>query len=626
MQVTAVHQTLASQSGWLNTSRPLTAEDLRGRIILLDFWTFCCINCMHVIPDLKYLEEKFGDDLTVIGVHSAKFQNERDSENIKNAILRYGIEHAVVNDFDFSIWQRFGVRAWPTFMLINPRGTIEATYSGEGNRDEAEADITRLIEKYKGQYVTAKLPIALEKDKQPESVLRFPGKLDSYSENQLVVSDSGNHRVLLVDVAPDAASASIVTRIGSGREGYKDGSFEEAEFRRPQGVLASRDGSFIYIADTENHALRVADMKARTVTTLAGTGRQGYERRASNAPALSTPLASPWDLAFYPNEKHIAIAMAGTHQLWSYDILTKTLSVIAGNGQESIDDGLYPNNSLSQPSGFSVWDGKLYFVDSETSSLRVFENGKVTTLIGSGLFDFGYKEGKRGEALMQHALGVYADASGVYIADSYNHSLRRYDMEAKTLSNYAGHNVRGNDNGPLAQASFNEPNDIALLGGKFYVADTNNNAIRAIDRKTGAVSTLAMIAQAASGAAEFSAPEQLPNLEKLPAVTLHPGKPAMVEIGLKPGWKINKDAPSALTLFDMAATPKALKTFSLAEVKQKSISLPALKDGDYRLQGTLYYCEEKEGAQCLIKSFDVEIKAALGTNTAALNHLSLKLN
>lgn len=589
MQVTNLHKTLASQSGWLNTSRPLTAEDLKGRILLLDFWTFCCINCIHVIPDLKYLEEKFGSDLTVIGVHSAKFKNEKDTENIRSAILRYDLSHPVVNDFDFSIWQKFGVRAWPTFILINPQGTIEQVYSGEGNRAEAEADIEEMRNKYAGKFVTAPLPIALEKDKAPPSVLSFPGKLDS-GGGKLFASDSSNHRVVAMSL-----EGEITEIIGSGKAGFKDGGFATAEFNTPQGVLY-KDG-LLYIADTGNHTLRVADFKTRTVATLAGTGKQGYERSVKNMPGLQTPLASPWDLAFYPDDKHIVIAMAGTHQLWSYDIEKKTVSVIAGNGRESIDDGKYPYNSLSQPSGLSATGGKLYFVDSETSSLRVYENGEVKTLIGSGLFDFGFKDGAKGAALMQHAIGVFADETGVYVADSYNHSIRCYDPKTGELTTFAGHGARGNKDGAAAQAEFNEPNDLLKIGDRFYVADTNNHATRVISG--GKVSTLAVKEPAES--AQFS--DNLPNLERLPPMDVATG--ASITIGLQKGWHINDEAPSSLILFDNHKN--AVTGFSLEQIKAGKLSLKVLAGGQYRLQGTLYYCEEKEGAQCLIKSFDAPL-------------------
>ena len=110
--------------GWLNTDRPLSIAGLRGKVVLLDFWTYGCVNCMHVIPDLRALEEKYSRQLVVIGVHSAKFENERDTENIRHIVLRYGLEHPVVNDADFRIWRAYTVRAWPTLVLIDADGYI----------------------------------------------------------------------------------------------------------------------------------------------------------------------------------------------------------------------------------------------------------------------------------------------------------------------------------------------------------------------------------------------------------------------------------------------------------------------------------------------------------------------
>ena len=473
---------------------------------------------MRVIPDLKYLEDKFGDKLTVIGIHSAKFKNEGDSENIRQAILRYGIHHPVVNDADFSVWNGFGVNSWPTFVLINPKGTVQSTYTGEGNRNAIARDIDTLREQYAEKINTAPLPIALEANKQPSSALSFPGKLayaaDFNGQPALMVSDSGHNRIMALGL-----DGTVLETVGSGKAGSRNGRLEEAEFNHPQGL--AYDNGKLYVADTENHQIRMINFNLGTqnfsmgafVFTVAGTGQQGHERTAHNKPAQKTALASPWDVAFYPDKKHLAIAMAGTHQLWSYDIDGKTVSVMAGSGREAIDDGRYPSNSLSQPSGLSATANKLYFVDAETSSLRAFEKGQIKTLIGTGLFDFGYKEGKQGAARMQHPLGLYADATGVYVADSYNHSIRRYDLNTGTLSNFAGHGVRGKKDGPLAEAEFNEPNDVLLVGNKLYVADTNNNAIRVIDVISKTVSTLSIPEPAHTASApEFS--KQLPNLRQ----------------------------------------------------------------------------------------------------------------
>lgn len=612
MPATAIHRQITAQKGWLNTARPLVADDLRGRIILLDFWTFCCINCMQIMPDLAYLEHMFDDKLTVIGVHSAKFANERDTENIRQAILRHDLVHPVVNDFNFAIWQGFAVHAWPTLVLINPDGKIESTYSGEGHRDELERDIARLVKQYGDNVTAAPLPLALEKDKAPASVLRFPTKLiyaeDYPGRSALLLADSGNQRVLALSL-----DGRVIEQIGSGKAGREDGDFEVARFATPQGLAWQEP--VLYVADTGNHLLRAVHMGSRQVTSIAGTGKQGYQREFQKRPAMSVPLASPWDVALAGNNQLI-LAMAGTHQLWSYDIAAKTLSVLAGNGREAIDDGRYPYNSLSQPSGISVVGDTVYFVDAETSSLRMFKDGAITTLIGHGLFDFGFKDGVRDGALMQHSLGLAADKDAVYIADSYNHSIRRYDIAQKRLTTLAGSGKRGFKDGALADALFNEPNDLLLLDGKLYVVDTNNHAIRVIDLAAGKVSTL-QVRQEQSLVDDFA--QALPNLQSIAEQPVADGVPVSVMLGLAEGWKINRDAPSNLTLFQIEGKKHtAVARFAPEQMLDKRVLLPALAKGQYRLQGTLYYCQSAEGSQCLLKSFDMTLMVGGGASEFTL--------
>lgn len=601
--MSAAHRIITSQTGWLNTSRPLTPDDLKGRIILLDFWTYCCINCLHVIPELQKLEKEFGDDLTVIGVHSAKFKNEKETKNIRQAILRYNIHHPVVNDFDFSIWQQFGIRAWPSLVLINPEGKIQAAYSGEGNTEAIRQEILAMQETYRNDYVSGGLPIALEADKAPPSTLSFPGKLawadDLDGSNALLISDSNHNRILAVN----PQNGAIIYEIGSGKAGNRDGSFLEAEFNAPQGV-AYKD-HVAYVADTLNHTIRKIDFKQKRVSTIAGTGKQGYERRASNDDALSTAMASPWDVAFYPDEHHLAIAMAGTHQLWTLDLAKNNVSILAGNGRESIDDGRYPFNSLSQPSGLSVVDDTLYFVDSETSSLRMLRDGSITTLIGTGLFDFGYKEGTRSTALMQHAIGLYATKDNVYIADTYNHAIRRYDINDAKLYDYAGSTTSGHQSGTLKEATFFEPNDVLKVGEKLYIADTNNHRIRIIEKNR--VEDLVIAANVEQE--EINYTEQLPNLEKLAAVstTISP----TITLRLHKDWKINEDAPTYLALFDKENLSTPVNVLTRDALADLSAPLSGLKAGkQYLLQGTLYYCKKDNTGSCLIKSIEATLTPA----------------
>lgn len=599
------HAALAQQADWLNTSRAITADDLKGRIVLLDFWTYCCINCMHVIPDLHALEEKYGEQLTVIGVHSAKFTNEQDSENIRQAMLRYDITHPVVNDADFAIWKAFDANAWPTFVLLNPQGEVAGRWSGEGHYAAMDAAIGKLAEQSGANLNTTALPMALERDKAPRSILSFPAKLDIAPDvggaPMLFVSDSAHHRILGLRL-----DGAIALEIGSGEQGLQDGGYETARFHSPQGVLWDAEHQTLYVADTENHALRGIDFAAQQVYTMAGDGEQGRQRALKGADALTTRLASPWDLAFYPDAQHITIAMAGTHQLWLYDRAARKLSVLAGNGRESIDDGTYPSNSLSQPSGLSVAGENLYFVDSETSSLRRMQAGRIKTLIGTGLFDFGYKQGGMGVALMQHPLGVATGKNGaIYVADSYNHAIRRYDPKTEQLGDFAGTGTRGDADGQKAQAQFNEPNDVAEWKGKLYVADTNNHRIRVIDADTGEVTSLALKPLPSPVAYDPDLPQTL----KLEAASIRPTGTTL-GVMLDKGWKLNEDAPSYLALFRNDSVHAQEASFDREQLKN-GVVLPDLQLGaEYVLQGTLYYCEDKEGSVCLIKSVEQELTAA----------------
>ncbi len=584
---------LAESKDWLNVSRPLVAEELHGRIILLDFWTFCCINCIHVIPDLHYLEHKFGSQLTVIGVHSAKFQNEKDSDNIRKAILRYGIEHPVINDADFRVWKNFSVRAWPTLILLNPKGKIEQVYSGEGNRDAIERDIEKLIAEYGGQINEDPLPIAPEELSDIKTVLNFPGKMIYEAGiDKFFLSNSTDDEVLVL------------------RPEWKDSRIQSAQieqsfkgFNKPQGLLYRDD--VLYVADTGNHQLKSINLKTRQIEILAGTGERGGYQIPKNADARRTALASPWDLEFYPDKDTIAIANAGSHQLWAYHIKDGSLSILAGNGRESIDDGVYPYNSLSQPSGLSALGDKLYFVDSETSSLRVLQNGKIETLIGTGLFDFGFEDGAQGDALLQHALGLQATEQGVYIADSYNHAVRFYDFKTKKISTLLGNGKSGYGlgDGEFRRAQLNEPNDILQVKDQWVVVDTNNNRLVGLDLK--ARQSYVIEAMLQPGPSTFSKRSELPNLTVGATRLVQPNGDLVLH--LRSGWKINDEAPSFATVFDKSK--QSVMAFSTEHLKKTRLPLSALKEGEeYILQATLYYCEDKEGSICLIKSFEQPIK------------------
>jgi thiol-disulfide isomerase/thioredoxin len=294
--------------GWLNTAGPLRLKDLKGKIVLLDFWTLCCINCIHVLPDLAKLEKKYPKELVVIGVHTAKFDSERATASIRKAILRYEISHPVVNDADKAIWEAYGSRGWPTLCLIDPDGRLVYRESGEGQYDELDRRIAALIKAYKGKGLNTK-PLKFELARFGESgdsPLFFPGKvLADAAGKRLFIADSTHHRIVITDL--DGKKIAIA---GSGAAGKADGAFARASFNDPQGMALK--GETLYVADRKNHLIRALDLKARTVKTAAGTGEQGRDRDVEGDP-LKIGLNSPWDLLLDGNRLFIA---RSSTQIW----------------------------------------------------------------------------------------------------------------------------------------------------------------------------------------------------------------------------------------------------------------------------------------------------------------------
>lgn len=467
---------------WLNTAGPLTAKDLKGKVVILDFWTLCCINCIHILPDLAKLEKKFPNELVVVGVHSAKFENEKDTKSIRKAVLRYEIAHPVVNDADHKIWDRYGVASWPTFAVFDPDGKIVGVTSGEGQYDVLERTVTKLIEKHKESKTLDLKPARFDLIRfreKGDTPLFFPGKiLADEKGKRLFVADSTHHRVIVTDL--DGKKLAVA---GTGTPGRKDGKFADAQFDDPQGLAL--DGDTLYVADRKNHAIRALDLKAGTVSTAAGTGVQSQESRILERPgkAKEVGLNSPWDILLV--DKTLFIAMAGHHQIWTLDLGKGLIGPYAGDGRENIRDGpLYAAN-FAQPSGLAT-DGKfLYVADSEVSAIRKVPlngEGRVETLIGLGLFDFGDKDGAGKEARIQHALGVAAHDGKLIVADTYNSKLKLLDPKTKTIETIAITDGK--------EPAFNEPAGLSVAGGKVYVADTNAHRIRVVDLASKKVTTL----------------------------------------------------------------------------------------------------------------------------------------
>ncbi len=476
-----------AELSWLNTDHAITVKELRGKVVLLDFWTYCCINCMHVIPDLKKLEAKYPRELVVIGVHSAKFENEKQTRNIREAIQRYEIEHPVINDNQFQVWRSYGARAWPTVVLVNPNGRIIGAHSGEGVFAVFDDIIRQTIEHFDAEKKIDRRPVRwkLEKELAGNSLLAFPGKIAADEKNgRLVFSDSNHNRIILATF-----EGKIVEVVGSGDHGLADGDFTAAKFFRPQGVCFDTEHpSLIFVADTENHAVRKIDLATRKVTTLAGNGQQA---RGYRDEGKGVSLNSPWDLTLVKGK--LFVAMAGSHQLWTIDPVTGDAKIFAGTGRENIFDGPLNEASLAQPSGIASDGQWLYFADSEVSAVRRADlnpGGQVQTLIGQGLFEFGDLDGVYPKARLQHPLGVALGNGKVYVADTYNHKIKLIDPGQKQVATLIGTGKPGLKDGRFSEAQLNEPAGLCFASGKLFVADANNHAIRVCDLAAGTITTM----------------------------------------------------------------------------------------------------------------------------------------
>jgi thiol-disulfide isomerase/thioredoxin/sugar lactone lactonase YvrE len=472
---------LVGGTDWLNTAKPIKLEELRGRVVLLDFWTLCCINCIHTLPDLAKLEAKYPGVLVVIGVHTPKFDNEKKTASIRKAILRYRVKHPVINDADQLIWRRYRASGWPTLVLIDPEGKVYGRISGEGVYEVLDQHIGKLVKEYRDKKMLTETPLAFElareKDKKP---LYFPGKvLADAASKRLFIADSTNNRIVVTDL--DGKKIAVA---GTGKEGKTDGAFDKATFSDPQGMAL--DGETLYVADRKNHMIRALDLKMETVKTVAGTGEQDRGARFGGGLALRVGLNSPWDLLLH--EKRLFIAMAGHHQIWTLDLQKNRVAPYAGSGREDLADGDFEKSAFAQPSGLAT-DGKnLYVADSEISAIRslpINGEGEVKTIVGEGLFEFGDVNGKGDKVRLQHALGVAWRGGKLYVADTYNSKIKLIDPKDRTCKTFFGEPP-----GWLEDGNFNEPGGLSFAGDKLYVADTNAHRIRVIDMKTRDLSTL----------------------------------------------------------------------------------------------------------------------------------------
>ncbi|CAM0872915.1 unnamed protein product [Alopecurus aequalis] len=625
---------------WLNTAPLQFGRDLKGRVVILDFWTYCCINCMHVLPDLEFLEKKYKDKpFTVVGVHSAKFDNEKDLEAIRSAVVRYNVTHPVVNDGDMYLWRELGVNSWPTFVVIGPNGKVLAQIAGEGHRKDLDEVVGAALEFYDERKLLQNnsLPLALEKDKDNRlitSPLKFPGKLAiDVQNNRLFISDSNHNRIVVTNL-----DGEFISQVGNSEEGLLDGQFDTASFNRPQGLAYNSKKNVLYVADTENHALREIDFVNETVRTLAGNGTKGSDYKGGGRGANQV-LNSPWDVCYALSEETVYIAMAGQHQIWKHNIRDGVTEVFSGNGYEkNLNGSSSTNTSFAQPSGISLDHElqELFVADSESSSIRAvnLKSGGSRLLAGGdptfpdNLFRFGDHDGTGSDVLLQHPLGVvYASDKQIYVADSYNHKIKRLDPVTKKVTTIAGTGRAGYKDGPALSAQLSEPAGLIEVGdGRFLVADTNNSAIRYIvlNERGAEVRTLDL-----TGVQPPSPkPKALRRLRRRLSADTNvinvDGGSSMegylsLAISVPDGYHFSKEARSK---FDVETEPAnaieiepgngSLDSDGLASLKFKRTSSSSSMG---RINCKVYYCKEDE--VCLYQSVAFDVKFQEGVPSQA---------
>ncbi|KAL7739035.1 hypothetical protein ACLKA6_001943 [Drosophila palustris] len=648
-----------SDLDWFNVSRPLTFSGLRGKIVLLDFFTYCCINCMHVLPELRALEERFPVEagLVVVGVHSPKFENERTAANILSAAQRYGIKHPIVNDSKSALWRALSIRCWPSLFVLSPDGYPMLLLMGEGHgqflHDFVGAALSYFGRQNKIENIS--LPLQLSTDLHPASNLRFPAKiarlLDRYA-----IADAGNNRVLIV-----SDLGVVEHKIGGLEAGFVDGNLMSARFNNPQGVTFL-DEDTVIVADTDNHALRQISLQKGIVETLAGTGQQGNERTGGKLGQLQ-PISSPWDVAVFrardmdmsfhvdelnvPEKTIVLIAMAGTHQIWGYfpegiiwwkfkKFEPRCCVSLIGNGLEENRNNSYPQNAaFAQPSGLAMSKDFLFIADSESSSIRKASlvDGKVMPVVGGdrnpqNLFAFGDEDGKLYNAKLQHPLGVaynHIDHK-VYVADTYNHKIKVIDTETNIISTLV---IRNQDNSVL---TFREPSGLCIdaSGKNLLVADTNNHSIYTIDLSTNTARRFLLDFNQLSSTSETDAPPRGSNLQLMKRIPLlqHHSSSIQFAIKLSPDLKYTTDAPQKWKITRISPALEIKQSNGILTDGKCTLQIKHLKNIESRkndvlaIEFSLSLCDAQS---CLIKRFAISVDSENPSDNMSLDPLNTEV-
>lgn len=610
---------------WLNTEHPLTLDDMRGKVVLLEFWTYGCIACVHEIPKLQMLAQAYPEELVIIAVHSAKYPQESDTEHIHKFLQRYQIEYPVINDKSYGVAKSYGANVWPSYAIITPTGKFLTGSAGSMRYDEWYQVIGDMIVEFEGRELMDREPLDLEPGlaAAPETLLRFPGAILADEDNQrLFIVDSYHNRILISDL-----SGQVLDVIGNGLADWQDGDYDNASFFYPQGITLA-DENTLYVADSENHLLRRVDLLTRTVETVAGVGERVYVA-ADEGPALESRLNSPWDVLFI--DGLVYIAMAGQHQLWVYDPAAQTMARYAGSGIETLRDAPLHQAGLNQPTALASDGETIYFADSEGNAIRQADldpTGEVETIVGMGFWSFGDQDGIGEDVFLQRPTGIAYYDGLLYVADTYNNKIKIIDPETRQARAFLGTGASAWRDG--VDPIFDEPAGLSVTSDKLYIADSNNHAIRVVDLATVKTSTLVLrdpegLLAKRPGSEAFSG-----NRVTLEPQSVAPGEGSLLlDVSLPEGYKINSQAPAHIQWQSEDESVIILESETGQQTIVESAFPLAFKasfiEGSTTLTGkaTLYYCESRAESLCLLEEVQFIIPVKV-TSTSQLNTLIIE--
>jgi len=457
---------------WFNVDKPVVLAEQTGRVVLIYFGTWSSGHCPGSLSDLQYLNLKYRDELTVIGVNSPRFRCEMSSTHIQKIINKFHVTYPVLHDPALKLSKTYGIQDTPVFVLIDCDGCILGAMSGEGKVSQLEQVIKHQTGKQKDIHISGPSPVKPRLLPEPAGILSFPGRI-IVSDSKIYIADSGHNRILV------ASSTGCVQRqYGSDAPGFIDGNGDAAAFNNPQGMAL--DDEYLYVADEGNHAIRRINLRTDDIDTIAGNGIPGQRTFSTSADPKSVSLNSPCDLVL--ENGMLYIAMGGWHQIWRLSLVRNSIEIFSGSGQKGLVDGPSGAAAFAQPAGLTVLGGNLFTVDAASSAVRrvnIF-TGAVDTLVGEGLFMYGENDGIGLSARLQYPLDIQADPCHrmLWVADTYNNKIRRIGVDSKFVSSM-----------PL-DLRLDEPAGLAFHNNTLYIANTNAHEILYFNPDDGIAETL----------------------------------------------------------------------------------------------------------------------------------------